>query len=240
MLLSLSRPPGRVSQLIGRAIFDLDGTVVDTEPLCHSTIVRCLSRWNVSLPPGLANSFVGVSWARAADLLAPLGLPVPADEAVRTMTDEYARSLRLLSPFELRGLCVPGVVDCIRRLSDRSVPLALVSGSASADCEFILTSLGVRDHFSLVLGFEHYRRSKPSPDGFQLAVDTLQHKDGLSLIFEDSAPGIQAAIDTKGAVAVAIRHCAHGQDQSKAHLSLGDFAEVTNEWLERVANTNTK
>lgn len=217
---------------LGRVLFDLDGTIVDTEPLCQSTILRCLSRWGVSPPGDFRDKMAGVSWARAADLLAPLGLPVTASEAVATMTKEYAHSLMGLSKSEVRGLALPGVVEAIRGFNGLGVPLALVSGSATEDCEFVLSSLGVRDSFSLVLGFELYKRSKPSPDGFQLAADTLSGR-GRSIIFEDSKPGLQAALQVKDSLVVAVSACAHGQDQSEAHLAINDFREVTQEWLER-------
>ena len=128
---------------------------------------------------------------------------------------------------------VPGAVACVRALA-ASMPVALVSGSSREEIEIILHGLGILGCFQFFLGAEDYPKSKPAPDGYQKAFRQLGVQGGESVIFEDSAAGIESA-HAAGAFVVAVTGAAMpGQDLSKAHRAVPDLTGIDAEWVRKL------
>jgi HAD superfamily hydrolase (TIGR01509 family) len=210
-------------------IFDLDGTLIDTEPAAATAIKDCFERWGIQVDPSDAQFITGRTWATAFNFLfGKYKIPVPADEAARTMMDAYRSSL------EKNLVTVPGSVQAVIEMA-KLYPIALVSGSSRSEILWALKKLGIIDRFQVILGAEDYPRSKPAPDGFLAALEKLGCPGGKCLIFEDSQAGISAA-RAAGAWVVAISGTNHfSQDTSQAHHHIPDLTPVTPHWVEELA-----
>lgn len=206
-------------------IFDLDGTLVDTEQLASQTVARAFDSWGVKLGPEHSRAVVGRTWTSALQTLTQdVKLPVPLDEALKQIREIYSRDL--LSKLQV----IPGAVEAVRDLQG-AFRLAVVSGSSRADIEAVLQFLKVRDCFELILGEEDYRVGKPDPEGFLKAASSMRVEPSKVLIFEDSKPGIAAA--RAGGFWVAALSCANhfGHDQSQAHWKIEDFRKIDSVWI---------
>jgi beta-phosphoglucomutase len=214
--------------MIQAVIFDLDGTIVDTEELAFAAIINCSNRWGISVARADAEAIAGKKWEIAFELLCKkYQFPVPRQQFEREILDEYHAGLKT----NLK--VVPGVLEAITSLS-KHFRLALVSGSFRRDIELILKKLAVFEKFEVVLGAEDYRASKPDPEGFSKAMRLLGVEPASCVVFEDSFPGIRSGISA-GAYVVAVTSTNHfSQQQDEAHSRINNFLAVTPDWVKNL------
>jgi HAD superfamily hydrolase (TIGR01509 family) len=215
---------------IDTIIFDLDGTLVDTELAAAQAIQGCFHSWNLAIDPTDAQYITGRTWEKAFEFMfGKYKLPVSPEEGAAQMLAAYRVALNTHLKI------VPGAADAVRALSAH-FPLALVSGSHRSEIFFCLEQLGVREHFQVILGAEDYPHSKPAPDGYLKALSQMNRSAERTLIFEDSTAGITSAC-AAGAWVVAITGTNHfGQDNSLAHFHIEDLCEVDASWVREFGN----
>jgi HAD superfamily hydrolase (TIGR01509 family) len=209
-------------------LFDLDGTLVDTEPAASRAIQEVFRSWGRPLAQEDSSVITGRTWGAAVELLEKkYGLPVTHRQAVETLMIRYRQELST-------GVTeIPGARDCVLRLHQEKTPLALVSGSQRSEILHALGALGLVDCFPVLLGAEDYPRSKPAPDGYLKALKQLGAEPSRCVILEDSVPGIQSAL-AAGTQVVAVEYANHfAQDQSLAHVRVPDLRGVTPDWLRK-------
>ncbi|MGK5084061.1 HAD family phosphatase [Bdellovibrionota bacterium FG-1] len=214
---------------IDTIIFDLDGTLVDTERTAAHAISTCFESWGIHIEASDSALIAGRTWERTFEFLfQKYSLPISQDEAARKMIEAYRHSL------QNHLQCVPGSVTAVQTLAQH-YPLGLVSGSHRREIFFALDQLKIREHFQVVLGAEDYPNSKPAPDGYIKALGMMNKQAHRTLIFEDSAPGISSG-RAAGAWVVAITGTNHfQQDTSHAHHHIADLTGVDKSWIQRVA-----
>jgi HAD superfamily hydrolase (TIGR01509 family) len=208
-------------------IFDLDGTIIDSEVASMQAILDCTTRWGVPVTRADAAVVVGQKWDVAFDLLfSKHEMPLPREEASAQIIARFKEIVRA----EL-GV-VPGVVEAVRDFA-KEYRIALVSGSHREDVHWALDKLGITTHFELIYGAEDYDRSKPAPDGYLKALAALGVAASDAVIFEDSVAGLASAF-AAGVRSVAITSTNHfGHDQSLASVSIPDFSGIGADWVRK-------
>ena len=171
-------------------LFDLDGTLVDTEALWTEAIVEWLAdRGAQTTVEEIAPVVFGHSWL---DIQATLHERFPAlpktgaEEDANTLRPYYAR--RAVNP---ASQIIPGAVDFLRQVS-RIAPCVIVSGSPHDDVVQAAELCGVENLLRFVLGAEDYGRGKPAPDGYLKAASLLEVDASECVVVEDSTAGVQA------------------------------------------------
>lgn len=171
-------------------LFDLDGTLVDTEALWTEAIVEWLAdRGAQTTVEEIAPVVFGHSWL---DIQATLHERFPAlpktgaEEDANTLCPYYAR--RAVNP---ASQIIPGAVDFLRKVS-RIAPCVIVSGSPHDDVVQAAELCGVENLLRFVLGAEDYGRGKPAPDGYLKAASLLEVDASECVVVEDSTAGVQA------------------------------------------------
>ena len=171
-------------------LFDLDGTLVDTEALWTEAIVEWLAdRGAQTTVEEIAPVVFGHSWL---DIQATLHERFPAlpktgaEEDANTLRPYYAR--RAVNP---ASQIIPGAVDFLRKVS-RIAPCVIVSGSPHDDAVQAAELCGVENLLRFVLGAEDYGRGKPAPDGYLKAASLLEVDASECVVVEDSTAGVQA------------------------------------------------
>ncbi|NDD92162.1 HAD family phosphatase [bacterium] len=130
---------------IQAVIFDLDGTLVNSEAVAARAVGDVFARYGVSLQPYLAELVTGKTWASAIEELEKhVVFPAPRELILDAIIDEYR--VRLKSEVHP----VPGSVEAISRLVPQ-YRLGLVSGSYRQEILFALGMLKVLQHFELIL-----------------------------------------------------------------------------------------
>ncbi|MBI3535667.1 MAG: HAD family phosphatase [Deltaproteobacteria bacterium] len=198
-------------------LFDLDGTIIDTEPLAASVVRFFLKKWKIKHNSGDLREVVGKTWKAAIhEYYKRFQFPVSEREVLSSMLKRYQGLLKK------KIILIPGAVRTVRLLSHKFT-LGLVSGSNSEEVHWILKKLNIKKYFSVILCAEDYNHSKPSPAGYLKAMRLLGVNPGETLIFEDSEAGIKSGTRS-GAWVVAVSHANHfGQDQSLAHVKIKNF-----------------
>ena len=171
-------------------LFDLDGTLVDSEMLWTHAIVDWLGDLGQKTTvEAFAPLVFGRSWL---DIHAMIHAEFPKLGKKTAMED--ARDLR---PYYMRlatepeKLVIPGSVDFLRKVA-RLAPCVIVSGSPRDDILAAADLCGIRHLVKFVLGGEDYGRGKPAPDGFLQAASMLDVDASECVVVEDSTAGVAA------------------------------------------------
>jgi HAD superfamily hydrolase (TIGR01509 family) len=173
--------------LPGAAIFDCDGTLADTMPLHYRAWCDTLADANCPFPEDTFYAWGGVTAREIVERLnAAHGLALDPHTLAHSKENRYRALIPRIGPIAL-------VVDEVRRLHERDVPLAVASGGMRAVVEETLEVLGLRTYFRTVVGAEDVARGKPEPDGFLLAAERLGVAPERCVVYEDSPPGLEAA-----------------------------------------------
>ncbi|MGK5086573.1 HAD family phosphatase [Bdellovibrionota bacterium FG-2] len=222
------------SEVIKAIFFDLDGTLIDTEPAAGRAIEKCFEKVGVKLKPGDADFITGRTWESAFEYLFSIySVAVPHERIKSNVLRTYRQELKRELPE------VTGSAEAVRCLAEK-FPLAVVSGSTRSDILWALDRLKIRHCFKTVVGAEDYPKSKPAPDPYLTAMKELGIKPGHGLAFEDSLAGITSA-NAAGLYVVAISATNHlKQDTTQAHAKIKDLQGITPQWIEEFSSGNLK
>lgn len=209
-------------------LFDLDGTIIDTELTAAQSLEDVFKGWNIFLKPEDSSFVTGRTWESAFQyLFKKYTPPVSTDEAKKMIMEKYRDNLQSHLPI------VPGSVQAIQTLAPH-FPLAVVSGSSRSDILWALTQLKIDHHFQFILGAEDYEKSKPEPDGYLSAIERLKIPPSAGLVFEDSTAGITSAL-LAGLWVVAITSTNHfNQETTQAHFKIQDLRGIDENWVDHL------
>ncbi|KAK2077510.1 hypothetical protein QBZ16_004355 [Prototheca wickerhamii] len=174
---------------ISGVIWDLDGTVLDTESLIFQVAKEVVSRHGAELTESAAQAATGLrpleSWQVVADRME---LTVPAAQLL-------AESEELLCDRWKEAKMLPGALRLLRHLQATGVPLALATSSNRANLTKKLSGHAhVHAAFQTTCCGDEVERGKPAPDCFLAAAEKLGLPPESCLAIEDSRPGVQAAL----------------------------------------------
>lgn len=224
--------PERRATLVA-AIFDMDGLLVDSEPLWHRAEIAVFGRYGVALSDELCRTTKGMFVADVARLWharSPWTGPTP-EEVAAEVVDAVAA---LLAD---EAALLPGVHHALDFCARRVPQLALASSSPRRLIDIVLDRFALRDRFAVVHSAESERAGKPDPAIFLSTAALLAVPPHGCVVFEDAPAGVAAALAAgMRCVAVPERHAGsvgdrlHGADAVLA--SLEDLAEGTWQALE--------
>jgi HAD superfamily hydrolase (TIGR01509 family) len=202
-------------------IFDLDGTLLDSEILWCKAMQQLIFSRGLPVTDSYACELVfGRSWG---DVLTRLRKDYPSiTEAAWILEQESQQYYETLhATVDIR---IHGSIDLLKRLAQK-YPVAIVSGSTRRQIADAITLMDIHDYIQFYLGNEDYPRGKPDPSGFLLAAQHFGVEPEACLVFEDSSAGVRAA-KAAGMHCVALHQKGHPpQDVSMADEILSDLAE---------------
>lgn len=171
-------------------LFDLDGTLVDTEFLWAQAIVNMLADHGATTTCDVIAPIVfGHSWLDIHATVQKMFPSLPrrtAAEAAVILRPYYAA----LSSDPAK-LVIPASVAFLKRVA-RLAPCVIVSGSPHDDVVIAARTCGIEEQLRFVLGAEEYGRGKPAPDGFLKAATKLDVDASECVVVEDSSAGVAA------------------------------------------------
>ena len=173
-------------------LFDMDGTLVDSEKLWEVALQVLYSRLGGELTPAVREATVGGSAESLMQIIyTDLGLDPDADEmaAHSDWLHDYTADL-----FDGGLPWCDGARELLDTLADSAVPMALVTNTRRALTERALDSIG-RHYFAVSVCGDEVVRAKPAPDPYQRAAALLGFDPAQCLAIEDSVTGAASAED---------------------------------------------
>jgi sugar-phosphatase len=215
--------------VVQAVLFDLDGTLVDSERETAEAMARALARGQgVTVDQSDRDFIIGRSWIAIYDRLKER-YPLTWTRAEVIAATTAARE----QVFAEVGITVlPGAREAVERFAH--VGRALVTGSSRDEAAQALRALGMIHTFAPMVCAEDVTRSKPAPDGYLAAIRGLGHAAEACVVVEDSTAGI-AAGRAAGCAVIGVRAGNFdGQDQSGAHRVIETLEELTLELVDQV------
>jgi HAD superfamily hydrolase (TIGR01509 family) len=173
--------------VIEAVVFDLDGVLIDSEPVWERVRRGLVSERGGHWAADAQKKLMGMStpeWARY--LSEDLGVGLPPAEVATLVTDRMAASYREHIPL------LPGAVGAVRRLAARW-PLGLASSAPAVLIETVLQCAGLRPEFRVTMSTEQVPRGKPAPDIYLAVAEGLGVAPASCAAVEDSSNGLRSA-----------------------------------------------
>ena len=189
---------------IEAVVFDMDGLMLDTEPLYKMAWQRASADLGYELDNESYAKLVGRPTAACEEALrAQFGPEFPLDRFRARWPELWQAGVA-----EAGIVAKPGLFELLAFLDQRGLPLALATSSEAEYTDFSLQSAGLAGRFAVVVTGDQVAQGKPAPDIYLEAAARLRTKPDLCLALEDSEAGILAASGA-GMIAVLIPDWTH-------------------------------
>ena len=202
-------------------LFDLDGTLVDTEKLKGAALAEACRFFGGQVDASTYKPVMGnSSQVVMAHFFETADINPSTEKFNDTFEESYQRLLdKNLSP-NLNAK------DFLLRLRDKKKKMGVVSSETAPMAHQILNQLDFAGFFDIVITEELVTRPKPDPEAYILAMDKMDLPESEVLVFEDSQAGLMAA-HKAGCDTVAFRHDFNiNNDLSLAIRIISDFSEI--------------
>lgn len=201
------------------AIFDMDGTLVDTEKFFRDAWIETADAFGVQRKPELAAAMSGSQRAKMPEILYRFHPTVDAEKYIEMV---YARvDERRETELELKA----GAREILEYFSANKIPMAVASSSKAAVVEKNLTRVDIKKYFTAIIGGDEVQNGKPAPDIFLKAAEMIHVPAEDCYIFEDSFNGLRAAAAAKGA-AIFVIDCVQPTEEIRALSSGGVYENL--------------
>lgn len=204
-------------------IFDMDGVIVDTEPLHRKAFFRHFEHLNLDLNEEMYTRFTGKSTRNVyQNICSHFGL----DRNIEELVNEKREIFNGLFSTDKELDLLDGVGELIKELHENQVQLILASSSAKVTIGKIFERFNLYQYFSHIVSGEDFPESKPNPAIFNEANRLSGVGKEECVVIEDSTNGIRAA-NNAGIFCIGYKSFhSKNQDYSTADLVIGHFNEV--------------
>ena len=222
---------------IDAIIFDLDGTLIDSEGNYYEADRLLMAEYDISFAPEMKRRFVGVG---NQQMLAVLRAEYQLPDSVEVLLEKKNRLYLELARKDTR--LFPEMGRLLALLRERGIKIAVASGSSREIINELLQQVGVLGYFTVILSSEEVLHPKPDPDVFLEAARRLNTSPRHTAVIEDSAFGVDAAVRAEmRCIAIPTFPTPLDPVFRKAALLFGDGmdsfrAEKVIEWLEKGCN----
>ena len=207
-------------------IFDMDGVVVDSEPLTIRSYLQAFEEFGVHVTRGEYIRRVVVEGSRVRALFSDHGGdPARWPDVFRRKNEMYVRMVRT----EMRMM--PGAMALLQDLQANHVPCALGTSASRDTVNIVFERFGLFQYFEVTVTLDEVASHKPDPEVFLQAAELLQMPPGQCVVIEDAPKGIFAA-KAAGMRCVAVPTCLTvNEDLSAADLVVESLGQLDKDQL---------
>ncbi len=210
--------------MLKAVIFDMDGVIVDSEPLHHKAYLNMFNDVNIKVSNALYESFTGQATLPICEHLCN---EFNLNESPETLVAIKRKHFKYLFDNDDSFQLINGVLDLIKDYHSSGLKLVLASSASMPNINRIFSRFELDQYFIAKLSGADLKASKPHPEIFINAAKASGFKKEECMVIEDSTNGIKAANSTDiFCVAFDSEH-SKNQDYSTANKVITDFYEIT-------------
>ena len=174
---------------IGALIFDMDGVIIDSNPLHRIAWAEYMRRHGVEMTEAMQQRMYG---KRNDEIIRDfLGAHLDDLEVFAHGAAKEALYRELMQP-RIKESLVPGIREFLARY--RNLDLAVATNAEAANVDFVLDGAGLRSFFRVIVNGHDVINPKPHPDIYLRVAEMLQVPPKDCIVFEDSHTGVQASL----------------------------------------------
>ena len=207
---------------ISAVLFDMDGTLVDSELLTEPVIRAFCQESGMPVPEFDWTEFYGVKWTQVAERMHEHHRESGSVAGMARRLHELWEKMCAESP----PVSVPGAREAIET-AHALMPTAIVSSAFRESIDATVRRMEISEFVTRRFGADDYANSKPAPDGFLHAADVLEVAPQRCLVFEDSLAGLNAA-RAAGMKVIAVTHRSNVKSRASdlSDRAVRDYTEL--------------
>lgn len=217
--------------VIEAVIFDMDGVIIDSEPLYFELQQNILKRYGYKMTRAERDLLVGGTleyiWGQLKKMF---DLDINVDEIIKEINkgyEDYLNSSKDIEPIE-------GVKELIIKLHEKGVKLAVASSSTIEHIKLVVKKFSLERYFTSLVSGHFVENSKPAPDIFLYAAKELEVDSRNCLVIEDSKNGIIGA-NSAGMKTIGYKSKNSGnQDLTMADLVISTFNDTIFDLIQNI------
>ncbi len=213
---------------LNAVLFDMDGVIVDTEPLHRKAFLKTFDDLNINVSDTLYSSFTGASAQKVCEtLIKEFHLDISPEEIVAMKRKYFKDLFDNDSDFDL----IPGVLNLIQHYYKNNIKLVLASSAHINTINWVFERFNLESYFIGKISGAALKESKPNPEIFILAAEIAGEPKQNCMVIEDSTNGIIAS--KRAEIFCAGYRSANSklQDYSLADVVVDDYSQLTLEEL---------
>lgn len=216
--------------MLKAVIFDMDGVIIDSEPMHAKAGVLALKKCGVDITTDYCYGFIGTTtYCMCQKMIRDFHLQTTAEELFEA-NQEMKHYLLNTEGYPV----IPYVTDLIKDLHSHGVKLIIASSSPAEAIEYVRKTLSLESYFDGYVSGMNVSNPKPAPDIFLAAAKQLGVTPSECVVIEDSTNGVLAA-DAAGMTCIGYVNPNSGkQDLSKASVLVEGFDEVDYDYINEV------
>lgn len=209
--------------MIKTVIFDMDGVIVDTEPVHHFAYLKHFEQLKINVSPEMYATFTGNSTKNIYQKIKNIfDLDLDVETMVNQKRDFFNDAFNKKNDLNL----LDGVLDLIKDLHQNGIQLILASSSTMNTINKIFDKFDLNQYFDFKVSGEDFEFSKPNPTIFLHAASLSKYHKENCIVIEDSTNGVKAA-HSAGIYCVGYNSAnSKLQDLSLADAVINNFSEL--------------
>jgi len=174
---------------IKAVIFDMDGVLIDSEPLWRTAMVKGFKQFGMTVTEEECKTTMGRRINEVVNYWVNIHSvnPLKSPEIEKTIIEV------LLNLIEKEGEAMAGVIDLLNFCKSKQLKIGLATSSSELLMQTVLNKLQIKNHFNSVVSAQNLKYGKPNPEVFLICAENLGVNPSECIVIEDSINGAIAA-----------------------------------------------
>lgn len=216
--------------MLKAVIFDMDGVIIDSEPLRVKAVILAMQKFGLTLTEDFCYKFIGTTSVHMFETIRKdYNLSVPVIELIAA-NEATKKELLKVESYPI----IPYVKELIQDLYNNGLKLAIASSSSMEEIKATVQTLDISSYISALISGSEVKNPKPAPDIFLKTAQELKVDPSECIVLEDSYVGVTAA-KAAGMTRIGFLNSHSGiQDLSQVNFVIEGFEEINYKFVSQI------